>query len=149
MYKVYQLKFGDTIDSISNNLGVSKEELEEINGLEAPYNLSAGMYIVIPNLNNNFNSYEVKKGDTIYGLANKYNLDYNQLLKLNGLNKDDYIYPGEKINVPYQNVKFYITSSNDTISSVSKYFNVSPNELITSNEEIYLMPDQIIYMKDN
>lgn len=149
MYKVYQIKVGDTIENIASRLGVSVSEIENLNGLTSPYNLTVGQFLVVPNIETFFSTYEVKKGDSIYELSQKYNIDYNQLLKLNGLNKDDYIYPGEKINVPSGNTKFYITNMNDTFKDVQTYLGKNPLEIINENESIYLMPDQIIYAKDN
>ena len=93
MYKVYQIQMGDSINDIALKTGIPVSELERINGLSGNYMLVPGEYLVIPKNeeSEDFQIYEIKKGDTIYEIAQKYDTDYEQLLKLNGLNKDDYI----------------------------------------------------------
>ena len=150
MYRVYQIKEGDTIDSIAQKTGVSARELETINGLKDNYRLMPGEFLVIPNVEvaKGFSVYTVKKGDSIYEIAKSYNIDYHQLLKLNGLNKDDYIYPGEEITVPLRGTKFYITDDNDTIGEVISKLEANPIELLNENPEILVKPDQLmVYTK--
>lgn len=149
MYKVYQIQLGDSINDIALKTGVPVNELERINGLLGNYMLVPGEYLVVPKIENSgdFEIYEIKKGDTIYEIAQKFDADYEQLLKLNGLNKDDYIYPGEEIEVPKKGVKFYITDDNDTMQDVVNYLETNPLDILAINEKIYLKPDQLIYSK--
>ena len=46
MYKIYTVEYGDTLDSIMEKYGVTKEELEKYNDLE---NLQLGDKLIIPN----------------------------------------------------------------------------------------------------
>lgn len=149
MYKVYQIQLEDTINDIALKTGVPVRELERLNGLNNNYMLVPGEYLVIPKSeeSGDFKVYEIKKGDTIYEIAQRFDTDYEQLLKLNGLNKDDYIYPGEEIDVPRKGVKFYITDDNDTMQDVVKYLETNPVDILSINEKIYLKPDQLIYAK--
>ena len=94
-----------------------------------------------------YDSYEIKKGDTLYQISKEYNVNTNLLAQLNGLNIDDYIYPGQTILVPKKNVSYYITKEGDTIKGVSKIFNVKEMDIIYENETIYLTPGQMIYYK--
>lgn len=146
MYRVYQIKDGDTINSVANKTGISVNELEMINGLNGNYNLVPGEFLVIPNNKEakGFSVYTVKKGDNIYDISRRYNVDYMQLLRLNGLNKDDYIYPGEEIMVPLNGTEFYITGDNDTISGVVSKMEANPMDILGGNSNIYLKPDQLI-----
>ena len=73
MYTIYQVQGGDTLDSIANKLGVSKDELIKLNGLNNQ-NIMPGTYLVIPQ-NTLFARYIVKKGDNIYEIARKYNIE--------------------------------------------------------------------------
>jgi LysM repeat protein len=45
-------------------------------------------------------SYEIVKGDTLYGIAKKYGITLNELRRLNGFSRKQAIYPGQKIMVP-------------------------------------------------
>lgn len=150
MYKVYQIKEGETINDVASKSGVSVITLESLNGLSGNYRLIPGEYLVVPKEkeNGDFSVYEIKKGDTIYEIAQKYDVDYVQLLRLNGLDEDDYIYPGEEINVPKRGTKFYITDDNNTMKDVINYLGGNPVDILNENEKIYLKPDQLIYMKN-
>ena len=52
-------------------------------------------------------AYEIKKGDTLYQISKEYNVNTKLLAELNGLNLDDYIYPGQTILIPKKNVSYY------------------------------------------
>ena len=94
-----------------------------------------------------YDSYVIKKGDTLYQISKDYNVNTKLLAELNGLNLDDFIYPGQTILVPTKNISYYITKDGDTIRSVSKVFGISEEDLISENETIYLSPGQMIYYK--
>ena len=112
--------------------------------------LNPGDYIVVPKVQNEnpyFREYTVKKGDNIYEIARVNNISPSQLLRLNGLNDTDIIYPDQKIMLPRNGVSFYITESDDTLNDVTKGLNVSANELARQNGTIYLINDQLIVYK--
>lgn len=44
-------------------------------------------------------TYTVRKGDTLYGIAFKYGLDYRQLARANNINNSYAIYPGQKLKL--------------------------------------------------
>ena len=92
-----------------------------------------------------YDSYEIKKGDTLYQISKKYNVNTNLLAELNGLNIDDYIYPGQTLLIPKKDVSYYITKDGDTLDIVSNIFNVKQQDIIMANKTIYLMPGQMIY----
>lgn len=143
MYDTYTIKDGDTIDSISSMFGVSPEILRELNGYV--FNLVPGNTLVVPRRKNDFfDYYTVSKGDTLYKIANDNNIDPSLLAQLNGINKSDYIYPNQTLLVPRTGSVLYITAVGDTLSEIAKGFNVSVEQLISQNENIYLQPEQLI-----
>ena len=93
-------------------------------------------------------TYTIKKGDNLYEIARRYNVDVNTLMMLNGLDKDDFIYPNQEIIVPREEVKVYITKSGDTLESILAANNLLLDELYSRNSEIYLLPEQMIILKD-
>ena len=150
MYKVYKVNVGDSLDSIANAFGTTTQELININGITSNQPLVVGSLLVVPtNFSNTFNKYIVKKGDNIYSIAQNYNISPSHLLKLNGLSTNDYIYPGEELVVPSSDVKFYITESDDTIEKVTKALNTDIDKLMEQNNEMFLVPDQLIVYKMN
>ena len=146
MYTIYQVQGGDTLDGIANKLSKSKEEIMKLNGL-TNQNVMPGMYLVVPQKETVLAKYIVKKGDNIYEIARKYNIEPNQLLKLNGLNATDIIYPNQEILIPNSNVKIYITSEGDTLNKVIKELETTAGNIQRQNETIYLLPDQLISIK--
>ena len=148
MYKIYQITSGDTLRSIANKIGTTIELLSQINGISQNTQLMPGMNLIIPVLENEmFMKHIVKNGDSIYELANMYNIDYKDILKINGLNEYDYIYEGQEILIPKNGINYYITNEEDTLKKISNKTGTSINELIDNNENIYLVPDQIIVYK--
>ncbi len=91
--------------------------------------------------------YEIKKGDSLYKISKEFNVNTKLLSELNGLNIDDYIYPGQMILVPKKDVSYYITKEGDTLKLVSNIFNVNEQDIVKNNETIYLLPEQMIYYK--
>ncbi len=144
MYKIYQVESGETLESIASKLGTDIDTLKQINGIIGNVSLMPGSFIIIPMVDDRFVTYTVKQGDTIYSISKNYNVDPNMILKMNGLNKDDYIYPNQQIMIPNTNYNFYITEKGDTLTKVSDALGKSISEIVNSNEMIYLEPDQMI-----
>lgn len=145
MYEVYTVKFGDTLKGISSIYNTSIEELIKLNSIIDLNDLKEGVQIMIPNNNSNpYRYYTVKKGDTLQAIASKYNIDYNLLLKLNGLENNDYVYPNQTIVLPKEGVSLYLTKDNDTLNSVASDLGMSIMELAENNDNLYLRENQII-----
>ena len=150
MYSVYQVQSGDTLASVASEFGVSPEMLSNLNGIMVGSILTPGEVIVVPNKileNPYFREYTVKKGDNIYEITKANNIDFSQLLRLNGLNDTDIIYPGQKIMLPKKDVLFYITLENDTFDDLMKFFKVNADEIVKENGTIYLVNDQLFVHK--
>ena len=150
MYTIYQVQNGDTLASVASKFGISVNNLSSLNGIMVGSLLNPGDYIVVPkvqNENSYFREYVVKKGDSIYEIARANNISPSQLLRLNGLNNTDIIYPDQKIMLPRNGVKFYITENDDTLNDVTKGLNVSANDLARQNGTIYLTNDQLLVYK--
>ena len=140
MYQIYQIGPNENIEIIARKIGVSASELRRINGIGETSNLIAGTYIIIPNVNNmkEYNKYIVKSGDTMYEIANNNKTDVDTLFSLNGLNKNDYIYPNQEIIIPNRNT--YITQENDTINDIIKKLNIDLDKI----KDLYVVNDQTI-----
>lgn len=146
MYRIYEVRNGDTLENVASRLGITPEVLASLNGLNQNATLSPNSYIVVPGTTTNmsFDRYTVQKGDNMYQIANAYNVSPSELLKLNGLNENDIIYPGQEILVPRPTTGFYVTENEDTISEVANNLNIPIEDLLRQNRTIYLMPDQLI-----
>lgn len=148
---IYITQKGDTIESIGRKYNIPVIEIIKANNLEAPYILKEGESLTIPTgLYNIFNYYKVKKGDTLYKIAKENDITTDLLSQINGLEKDEYIYENQTILVPKNDVTLYITKTGDTIETISEFFKAPSADIIYSNNNIYLLPGQlIIYRKEN
>jgi len=143
MYEVYRILDNDTLDSIAGMYGVDKFILRQINGLLSD-DINNLEYLVVPNNKTPFGYYMVKKGDNIYNIAKNNDIDYQLLLKLNGLKSDDMIYPNQIIIIPKDEYKLYITKNGDTLSNI---YNNDMKEFMEFNRNISISPEQIIITK--
>ena len=142
MYGIYQVRVDDTLDSIANEIGTAKEELMQINGIVKDMALRPGSFIIVPRFDNNYIKYKVKKGDNIYALAEKNNVDYKSLLKLNGLDEGDYIYPDQIILIP-NNYQIYITEE-ETLNDIENKLKTDKKTLVENNPNLIVKEEQII-----
>ncbi len=94
-----------------------------------------------------YTSYEIKKGDSLYKISKLFNVNTKLLAELNGLDIDDYIYPGQTILVPKKDVSYYITKEGDTLNSLKDIFDVNVKDIINQNKTIYLLAGQMIFFK--
>lgn len=145
MYDIYEIKFGDTIDSIARKYKIESARLRELNNNAT---FAIGSKINVPRENPYFEVYTIQKGDTLFEIARRYNTDYNLLALLNGLNVNDYIYPDMTIIVPKKDVKYYITKENDTLAKVNNLLESNLNNLLTQNPNLYLKEGQLIVYLD-
>lgn len=146
MYKIYKVSQGDTLESIAKKFNTTVKKLREINGKEY---IIMGELIIVPNTieSDIFDMYVVQKGDNLYSIAGNYNISVNDLLSINGLDKDNYIYPGQEILVPKENINFIITKKDDTIRSASEKLGTNMDDLMAFNESIFLVPEQLLVYK--
>ena len=97
--------------------------------------------------NNNWNCpagsfpYTVRKGDTLYSLAKKFESTVDRLVEINNIADRDLIYEGQQLCIPLplqyypacRTTNYYIVNANDTAVSISKYFGISTPQLLYSN----------------
>jgi LysM repeat protein len=143
MYDIYEVKAGDGLESIARKYNTNVRVLYNLNpDLD---NLKPGDYIVVPlNVREPYTSYTVLKGDTINSIARNYGVTPNTLLKINGLEEDDYIYPNQELIVPSQNYSIYVTRENDVLSDLPNKLGSSLNDILTLNPKIILEEEQLI-----
>ncbi len=78
-------------------------------------------------------SYTVEKGDTIFGIAEKFNLKPSTLLWGNYMTLQDnphFLKPGMELNILPQDGTYYQWTAADGLNGVAKYFKVTPEEII-------------------
>ena len=137
----------DTLASIAQKYNTTIDEIRMINGMGMNYMINPGSYVVVPGMmDENYQTYIVQKGDNLYQIAIKYGTTVDILLLLNGIEDSGFIYPGQKILIPKDNINVYITED-ETLDSISRKSGVTIEELLEQNKSIYVLPEQIIVYK--
>lgn len=149
----YIVEVGDTIQSIANKFDVKAADLIRENDLQNIYYLVPGLELIIPTTSDEsaFEYYTVQKGDNLYQIGKKYNITAEMLASINGLELNEYIFPDQKLLIPKNGVFVYITKDGDTLNLVADELGVPRDKILLYNENIYLLPDQLIAyrIKDN
>ena len=86
----YIVKKGDTLYDIARRYNVTVDELKRLNNLTSS-NLSIGQRLMIKVVSTSDDDtyYTVKKGDTLYSIARKYNTTVNDIKKINNLTNNN------------------------------------------------------------
>ena len=152
---------GDNLWDLAIKYDTEVAVIKEVNYLNNDL-LSINDNLLIPlgkTNSNNFIPYEmyiVSEGDTLWSIAKKYNLNVNDLARMNSLNKNEYLQLGQQLSIGNKNIYrnmeskkrtiLYSVKQGDTLFKISELFDVT----ISSIEEINkfsnptLMPGQII-----
>ena len=94
----YVVKSGDNLYAISKMYGVSVDQIKQANGLTSDV-LTIGQTIVIPTEINQYDTYTVKKGDTLYSIARMYNTTVTNIQTINNLDTS-ILQVGQQLLVP-------------------------------------------------
>ena len=149
----YTVKSGDTLWSIAKKYNISVEQLKKINNLSSNL-LSVGQSILInedDNIPTKETTYIVKKGDTLYSIASKFNISVIKLKEINNL-KSNIISVGQELIVNESNNtnnnKIYPVKKGDTLWSIANNYKINVDELKSFNnlETDSLSIGQIIYI---
>ncbi len=99
--------------------------------------------------NTYFTYYTIEKGDNLYEISRKYNINPKLLATINGIKDNEYIYPGQELMIPKSGYSYYITGEGDTLSGVTDAFRTNLDGMLKYNKTIYLLPDQILVYKNS
>lgn len=130
----YKVKSGDTLYSIAKKYGTTVEKLKELNNLKSNM-ISVNQELLIndQNLNTTTQKYTIKKGDTLYSLAKKYNTTVNKIKTINNL-KTDILTIGNELIIPQNNnLITYIVKKGDTLYGIAKKYNTTVSAIKISN----------------
>ena len=80
--------------------------------------------------------HRVERGDTLSEIAERYGVDLETMVKLNQLDPDRPIHPGERIQLTARRTplpKLYVVKAGDTLAKVAKRYGVSQKALLDAN----------------
>lgn len=161
LWEEHVVKPGDNLTDISRNYVVTPKNIVDANGLKNPDILREGQLLLIPLSVEKISavreevekrkaeelekrnrveplkvmSYVVAKGDSLWSIANTFNLSIDTLFGSNTLKNPDYLKPGLTLRVPNQDGIFYKVKKGDTVSGIAKKYKLVPDRIKKANPE--------------
>lgn len=152
---------GDSLWELAKKYDTEVRIIKEINYIDNDL-LSINDTLLIPlskSKSNNFIPYEmhiVSEGDTLWDLSKKYNIDIEDLIRMNSLKKDSYLQLGQQLTIGNKNIHrnieskkrtiLYSVKQGDNLYKISDLFDVTVESIkeINNFDTSVLMPGQII-----
>ena len=129
---VYIVKKGDTLYSIAAANNTTVDELKKTNNLTSNI-LSTGQLLKIPSALLPESTYIVKKGDSLYSIANKYNTTVDELKRINNLTSN-ILSIGQVLKLPSdkvsdvekeENTISYTVQKGDSLYSIARKYSTT------------------------
>ena len=140
----YVVKPGDTLLKIAELYNISVDELKSFNNLTSN-SISIGQILKVPTEENTLvdvDFYTVKKGDSLYSIAQKYNTTVSELVALNDLTSNT-LQIGQILKINGNTTEIdedvvdnntdYIVKKGDTLYSIALKYGVSVDDIKNSN----------------
>lgn len=140
---IYTVKEGDSLWLIANKYGTTVDELKSANNLKSN-TLSIGQTLIIPEKKENTNkiSYVVKKGDSLWLIANKYDTTVEKIKSTNNL-KSNTLSIGQVLVIPSSSEFItYTVKKGDSLWLIANKYNTTVdnikklNNLFSNNLQI-------------
>lgn len=129
---IYIVKKGDTLYSIAMANNTTVDELKKANNLTSNI-LSTGQLLKIPSALLPESTYTVKKGDSLYSIANKYNTTVDELKRINNLTSN-ILSIGQILKLPSdkasdveneENTISYTVQKGDSLYSIARKYDTT------------------------
>jgi len=138
---LYVVQRGDTLYSIASRFNITVNQLKQANNLTSNL-LNVGQTLQIPTQQppqqpgNNFITYTVKRGDTLYSIARDYGVSINDILDFNQL-PTTVLSIGQQLLIPTEITEVegitYTVVAGDSLYSIAQRYSVSVNDIINAN----------------
>ncbi len=137
----YVVKKGDSLWSIANKFGITVKKLKEINKLSSDV-LKIGQTLNVSEKGettpDEYLLYKVKKGDTLWDIANEYGTTIDTLLKINNLTSSNLtinqqLFIPKNNNSGVKNDNTYIVKKGDTLFDIAALKGVTINQIKEAN----------------
>lgn len=137
----YVVQRGDTLYSIANKFGTTVNELKSANNLTSNL-LNVGQTLIIPSTtpseSDEYVIYTVQRGDSLYSIANEFDVTVNDIVSYNNLSTTS-LSIGQKLLIPISKTEkpteqqYYVVQKNDSLYSIARKFDTTVDELIKLN----------------
>ena len=133
---VYIVQKGDTLYSVAMANNTTVDDLKRINNLTSNI-LSTGQLLKIPSALLPESTYIVKKGDSLYSIANKYNTTVDELKRINNLTSN-ILSIGQVLKLPSdkvsdvekeENTISYTVQKGDSLYSIARKYSTTIDKI--------------------
>lgn len=133
---VYIVQKGDTLYSVAMANNTTVDELKKANNLTSNI-LSTGQLLKIPSALLPESTYTVKKGDSLYSIANKYNTTVEELKRINNLTSNT-LSIGQVLKLPSdkasnieqeKNTITYTVQKGDSLYSIARKYSTTIDKI--------------------
>ena len=131
---IYTVKSGDSLYKIAQNNNTTVDEIKRLNNLTSNI-LSVGQVLKLPitsseTPSSNTVDYTVKSGDSLYKIANQYNVTVDAIKRANNLTTNT-LQIGQVLRIPLGTSRetTYTVKSGDSLYSIAKKYNTTVNRL--------------------
>lgn len=143
--------------NIADKYNTTVMDIVELNQLGTS-TLKIGQQLLIPNTDNSVeeeNVYIVEKGDSLWSIANKYNINVSDLIELNNL-ENNILQVGDKLLIPSENEVVeepskeqtieYVVQRGDNLWNLASKYSTTVNEIKSLNNlnTNVLQPGQLL-----
>jgi len=157
--RYHRVRRGDTLGEIARRYGTSIKSIMSVNNISSPRRLRIGRTIIIPMIPGKAGyqkasysitkrhtkykrgqqiTYKVRSGDSLYEIASRYRTDIASICTWNGINREDILLPGIKLQIRYGariarggtpvhdgSYLTYVVRKGDTLYDIAKEHNVT------------------------
>ncbi len=158
-WTVHTVADGETLSQIADHYRISIKSLSVANEIKDPDSLLGGQRILVPNTESDvlavlkeirrlrklelerqkqaklliIANYTVKQGDSLWSIANAFNLDINTIFGCNTIKNPDFLKLGMVLRLPNQDGILYKVRKKDTVAGIAKRFGSFPEAILTAN----------------
>ena len=135
--EIYTVKKGDSLWKIANKYNTTVEKLKSANNLKTN-TLSVGQKLVIPSISVSpevSDTYIVQKGDSLWSIANKFNMTVSELKNLNNLT-NNLLSIGQVLKIKDSSnngEKTYTVQKGDSLWVIANKYGITTEELKSYN----------------
>ncbi len=137
---IYTVQKGDSLWAIANKYGTTVDSIKSANNLTSN-NLSIGQTLIIPTESNQITNqitYNVKKGDSLWAIANRYDTTVEKIKSTNNLSSNT-LSIGQVLIIPSTSeFNTYTVEKGDSLWTISRKYNTTVDNIkklnnLTSN----------------
>jgi membrane-bound lytic murein transglycosylase D len=153
----YYVRSGDTVWDIARAFGTTAEKIRRLNNLDQRASIHVGQKLKIfetgtvtaskPDKDETVpaktdsppketTTYKVKKGDTLWDIANMHGTTIARIRQANGLSRSSRIYPGQNLMIPSsqsESFKIYTIRRGDTLTKIAYQNRTTVSKLMAWN----------------